>query len=107
MHATLTTLLELTDAVQDAIGAADWQEASRIELRRRALLEQFLEHERGVDDSLAHLRDALADLQTRHNHMIGALHHHRRSLVHDVCRVDLGRRAAEAYDALRDVSESV
>ena len=107
MAVNLQTLLEMTDAVQEAISAADWQEASRLETRRRALLEEFLQRERGVDDSLAHLHHAMTDLQARQNHMIGAVHHHRRAIVHDVCRIDRGRRAADAYDAVRDVSESV
>ena len=96
---TLTELLELTEAVQAAISAGDWQEASRLECHRRMQLSTYLEHARSDDDGFADLRDSLAGLQQRGDQLIGEVQHHRRQLAFEACRLDRGKRAVVAYGA--------
>lgn len=94
---SLERLLELTDTVQEAINAGDWQNAAVAEIERRAMLETYLEQERANNGDLAHLAEALAGLQTRSHRLIGELAHHRRRLEQKVCELGRGRRAVNAY----------
>lgn len=94
---SLERLLELTDTVQEAINAGDWQNAAVAEVERRAMLEAFLEHERASNGDIAHLSEELAGLQSRSNRLIGELSHHRRRLEQKACELSRGRRAVNAY----------
>ena len=94
---SLERLLALTDTVQEAINAGDWQNAAVAETERRAMLEAYLEQERANNGDLAHLTEALAGLQTRSHRLIGELAHHRRRLEQKVCELGRGRRAVNAY----------
>lgn len=100
----LERLLEMTDAVQAAISAGDWQRAAQIESERRALLERYL----GLQDEAggAHVQQTLARLHEHNNRMIGEVHHHRRRLVHEACLIDRGKRAVKAYGELKDRFET-
>ena len=94
---SLEQLLRLTDAVQAAISAGDWQKAAVAEAERRTMLEAYLERERGKNGDLDRLSKELAGLQTRSNHLIGELSHHRRRLEQKACELGRGRRAVNAY----------
>ena len=94
---TLERLLELTDAVQEAISAGDWQNAAVAETERRTMLEAYLERERAKNGDLEHLGEALAGLQSRSHRLIGELAHHRRRLEQKACELNRGRRAVNAY----------
>ena len=94
---SLERLLDLTDTVQEAINAGDWQNAAVAEAERRAMLEAYLEQERARNGNLTHLSDELVGLQTRSNRLIGELSHHRRRLEQKACELGRGRRAVKAY----------
>ncbi|NNC65043.1 MAG: hypothetical protein HKN84_09680 [Gammaproteobacteria bacterium] len=94
---SLERLLDLTDVVQEAISAGDWQNAAVAEAERRAMLEAYIEQERGKNGDLAQLSDELAGLQSRSHRLIGELSHHRRRLEHKACELGRGRRAVSAY----------
>jgi hypothetical protein len=90
---TLAHILELTDRVQAAIDAGEWLAAQDVEVERRAAIEQLVaEQGAGVD-----VKDALAQLQTRNQRMIGEVHHHRRRVLRDASMVKTGQSAASAY----------
>ena len=94
---SLDRLLQLTDAVQAAISAGDWQDAAVAETERRAMLEAYVEQERAKHGDLGQLSEQLAGLQTRSHRLIGELAHHRRRLEQKACDLDRGRRAVHAY----------
>ena len=94
---SLERLLDLTDAVQEAISAGDWQDAAVAEAERRSMLEAYVEQERSRHGDLDHLSEALAGLQSRSHRLMGELSHHRRRLEQKACELGRGRRAVNAY----------
>ncbi len=94
---SLDRLLHLTDAVQAAISAGNWQDAAVAEAERRAMLQAYVEQERAKNGNLDQLGEALAGLQTRSHRLIGELAHHRRRLEQKACELGKGRRAVHAY----------
>jgi hypothetical protein len=101
----LERLLEMTDAVQAAIGAGEWQRAAQLESERRALLERYLGLH-GALDGDARVQEVLVRLHERNNGMIGEVHHHRRRLEHEACLIGRGKRAVKAYGELKDRFET-
>lgn len=93
----LADVLALTDRVQTAITAGEWQAATELEEERRALLARYLDQHRAA--GLEALSDELTALQTTNNRLIGELHHHRRRLVREATTVRTGRQAVRAYSA--------
>ena len=99
----LQAVLEMTDRVQAAIAAGDWQAARDLEVLRRGLLEQWLAHV-GLAD--ARVATALNDLEQRGRHMVGDVQHHRRRVLRDAQTVTTGRAAAAAYGATPEPEDS-
>ena len=95
---TVETVIAITDAVQAAIGAGDWQRASSLESDRRHALESLFTAAASSSGGVRLLEEQLASLQERNNKMIGELHHHRRRLVRDASTISTGRRAAREYE---------
>jgi len=96
MTTTLGSILELTDQVQNAIDAGDWQRASDLEKERRARLESFVV-EQGVGEPGGEIRSALEALQLRNQRMLGEGHHHRRRVLREASTLKTGLSAARAY----------
>jgi isocitrate dehydrogenase kinase/phosphatase len=88
----LDTLLELTDRVQAAIDAGDWQQASELESERRAQLEKLVAEQTAQD-----VRSALDALAQRTHRLIGLVEHHRRRVLREATTVTAGHAAAARY----------
>ena len=93
MSTTLAAILELTDRVQAAIDAGDWQHARELEAQRLASLERLVAQGAGALD----LDGILEDLQRRCLKTIGEVHHHRRRVLRDAALLSAGRTAVTAY----------
>ena len=92
--ASFAAVVELTDEVQRAVQAGEWQQAAVLEARRRAVLEQlFIEHS-GVP---AELRAVLADLEERGQRLTAAVREERGALLRQSEELRRGQRAAAAY----------
>ena len=102
MIPTLATILELTDRVQTALDAGDWQRASELDAERRAQLERLVA-EHGTGEPKSELRNALEQLLERNQRMIGEVHHHRRRVFRDAETVKTGRSAVNAYAAAAEL----
>jgi hypothetical protein len=90
---SIADVLELTDRVQAAIDAGDWQTAQELETQRRAAIERLVaEHGAGGD-----MTGALTQLHERNQRLIGEVHHHRRRVLRDASLVRTGQSAASAY----------
>ena len=101
MSAVFTTILDLTEQVQTAIDAGDWQRAQALEGERRCAIERLV-----ADQTVtAELTAALGDLYARNQRMIGEVHHHRRRIVREASMVRTGQAAVAAY-AVTDSSQS-
>jgi hypothetical protein len=98
MSTTLAGILELTDRVQAAIDAGDWQGAQDLETERRGAIEQLVA-EQGAGDTIG---TSLEELQRRNRKMIGEVQHHRRRVMRDATIVKTGQAAAAAYGAASD-----
>jgi len=92
----LSRVLALTEQVEAAISAGEWQHAAELEAERRAALFALLEQSGGKIGP--QLRDALSGLVARTHRMIGEAHHHRRMLLMEASMVRIGRKAADEYD---------
>jgi hypothetical protein len=92
----LNAVLALTDDVQAAIDAGDWQGASDLEAQRRAKLEVLVAASSGspLRDTL---RDTLDELRRRSMRMIGEVHHHRRRVAREAALLQNGVTAAGSY----------
>jgi hypothetical protein len=88
----LDPLLELTDRVQAAIDAGDWQQANELETERRAQLERLVAEQTAVD-----VRSALDTLSQRTYRLIGLVEHHRRRVLREATTVTAGHAAAARY----------
>jgi hypothetical protein len=99
---TLATILELTDQVQTAIDAGNWQRAGELEAERRAQLERLVA-ENGAGEPGSELRTALEQLLERNQRLIGEVHHHRRRVFRDAETVKTGRSAVNAYAAAAEL----
>jgi hypothetical protein len=98
MTTTLSSILDLTEQVQNAIDAGDWQQASDLESQRRAQLESFIA-ERGIGEPGGDVRTALEALQLRNQRMLGEAHHHRRRVLREASTIKTGQSAARAYES--------
>lgn len=94
--ADISHVIAMTERVEAAIAAGDWQEAADLEAQRRSALVALLE--RGGAPASEDLRAALSGIVSRTHRMIGEAHHHRRSLLWEASSVQLGRKAADEYD---------
>src|SRR5262245_29536728 len=99
MTATLGAVLDLTDQVQSAIDAGDWQRASDLESERRAQLEALVA-EQGIGEPGGDLRGALEALQLRNQRLLGDAHHHRRRVLREAATIKTGQSAARAYESV-------
>lgn len=104
---SLERLLELTDAVQEAISTGEWQNAAAAESDRRAMLEAYVLRAREKHGGIDRLSEELAGLQTRSHRLIGELSHHRRRLEQKACELGRGRRAVNAYLDLDENSANI
>lgn len=98
MTATLTSILELTEAVQSAIDEGDWLRASEIEARRRSMLEAFFAASAARGAGLEPA-GALEQLRERNQRLIGEVQHHRRRVLRDASMIRTGQIAVDAYGA--------
>ena len=98
-EAELREVLALTDAVQAAIDAADWQGAASLEAERRGKLEALVAASgRGAGDR-ERLRDCLIDAQTRSRRLICEVDHHRRRVLREAETISTGQRAVGEYES--------
>ena len=92
MTTAFDTLLELTDRVQAAIDAGDWQQANELENERRAQLEKLVAEQTAMD-----VRSVLEALAQRTHRLIGLVEHHRRRVLREATTVTAGHAAAARY----------
>ena len=92
MTTALDALLELTDRVQTAIDAGDWQQANELETERRAQLERFVAEQTALD-----VRSVFDALAQRTHRLIGLVEHHRRRVLREATTVTAGHAAAARY----------
>jgi hypothetical protein len=92
MTTALDALLELTDRVQAAIDAGDWQRANELESERRVQLERLVAEQTAMD-----VRSVLEALAVRTHRLIGLVEHHRRRVLRDATMVTAGHSAAARY----------
>jgi hypothetical protein len=88
----LDVLLDLTDRVQAAIDAGDWQQANELESERRAQLERLIAEQTAMD-----VRSVLGALAQRTHRLIGLVEHHRRRVLREATTVTAGYAAAARY----------
>jgi hypothetical protein len=100
MSTTLDEVLELTDRVQAAIDAGDWQHAQALETDRRAHLERLV----AAGGTAGALRSTLATLEQRNHRMVGLVQHERRRVLREAGTVKTGHAAANAYASTGDDS---
>ena len=93
MNGRLNEILTLTDAVQQAIDAGEWQRAHDVDVERRALLEA-LALQRGDPAALG---AALADVRARTYVLMGQVEHHKRRVLREASTVKTAHAAAAAY----------
>jgi hypothetical protein len=93
MAVQLTAILDLTEQVQAAIDAGDWQRAGDLEAGRREAIVQLVA-ERSADPQLG---AALADLQARNQRMLGDVDRQRRRLLRESAQLTTGQAAVAAY----------
>jgi hypothetical protein len=98
MYAALNVILELTEEIQTAIDAGEWQRASDIDVERRTRLENLIAEHGSSDDSSA-MRNAFAALLERNRRMIGEVDHHRRAVLRDASMIRTGQAAVSSYGA--------
>jgi len=96
MSSALDQLLELTDRVQAAIDAGDWQQANELETGRRAQLEKLVAEQTAMD-----IRSVLDALAQRTHRLIGLVEHHKRRVLREATTVSAGHAAAARYVANR------
>jgi hypothetical protein len=96
MTTALDGLLELTDRVQAAIDAGDWQLAKALEDERRAQLERLVAEQTALD-----VRSVLDSLAVRTHRLIGLEEHHKRRVLREATTVTAGHAAAAQYAANR------
>lgn len=94
----LSLVIALTERVEAAVAAGEWQEAADLEAQRTAALAALIERSGGKPGIAGELRDALSDIAARTHRLIGEAHHHRRTLLREASMVRLGRKAADEYD---------
>ena len=92
MTTALDALLDLTDRVQTAIDAGDWQQANELETERRAQLERLVAEQTAID-----VRSVFDELAQRTDRLIGLVEHHRRRVLREATTVTAGHVAAARY----------
>jgi hypothetical protein len=93
MNPTVAKTIELTDEVQLAIEAGDWQRAHELEIERRALLEQLAATPLGA----AGMEPELAALEERTARLIGLVQHHRRRVLREAAVARSAQDGVAAY----------
>ena len=91
-------VLALTDQVEAAIAAGEWQQAADLEAQRRATLIGLIERQGVSSNVAAELRDAMAGIASRTYRLIGQAQHHQRALLRDASMIRIGRKAADEYE---------
>jgi len=94
----LARVLALTEQVEAAIAAGEWQQAADLEAQRRATLVGLLERQSASSSIAPELRAAITNVVSRTHHLIGQAHHHRRTLLREASMIRLGRKAADEYE---------
>jgi hypothetical protein len=97
MSTDLNALFELTDRVEAAIGAGDWQRANELESERRAELERLVRLHGDPADRAPVLNAA----QSRTHRLIGLVEHHRRRVLREAATIRTGHAAAVRYVEVR------
>ena len=92
MATALDQLLDLTDRVQAAIDAGEWQQANELETERRAQLEKLVAEQTAMD-----VRTVLEALAQRTHRLIGLVEHQRRRVLREATTVTAGHAAAARY----------
>jgi hypothetical protein len=87
------TVLELTDQVEAAIAAGDWQLANELETKRLAELERLVLAYANPAERLPLMTTA----QGRTRELIGLVEHHRRRVLREATTVRTGHAAAVRY----------
>lgn len=87
------TVLELTDRVEAAIDAGDWQLAHELEGARAAELERLVQ----VHADTAERQAVMDALQSRTHRLIGIVEHHRRRVLREAATVKTGFTGAARY----------
>ena len=93
MPVQLTAILDLTEQVQAAIDAGDWQRARDLEAARRDAIVQLVA-ERAADPQIG---DALAELYARNQRMLADVDRQRCRLLRESALLKTGRAAVAAY----------
>ena len=93
MAPTLGAVLDLTERVQEAIDAGDWQRAQELETERRRELEQLALTPAPAGDLAA----TLERLAERNQRLIGHVEHHKRRVLREAATVRTGHAGAAAY----------
>lgn len=93
MSSQLDPILDLTDQVQNAIDAGEWQRAHELEIERRRLLEHLVMANAGS----AGLGGALSALEQRNNGLIGIVRHHQRRILREAATVKTANAGAAVY----------
>ena len=88
----LDVLLDLTDRVQSAIDAGDWQHANELESERRAQIERLVAEQTAMD-----VRSVFEALAQRTHRLIGLVEHHRRRVLREATTVTAGHLGAARY----------
>jgi hypothetical protein len=93
MTTKLDALVELSDRVEAAIGAGNWQRANELEAERRAEIERLV----GVYADPADRVPVINAAHSRTYHLIGLVEHHRRRVLREATTVRTGHAAAVRY----------
>ena len=89
-------ITQLTERVEAAMVAGDWEEAAMLEHRRQEALVLLVEN--GGPELGAMLQAALAEAAEATYRLIGQALNHRRDVLRKSSTVRASRRAAEAYE---------
>lgn len=92
----LAQALDCTLALRNAVESGQWDEASKLEARRRALLDCFFARVTPPEE-LAEAISRLRELAAANDTLIGIADHVQRSLEREATTVSTGRLAARAY----------
>ena len=95
MNVTLQSILDLTDRVQAAIDAGDWQLAQELETDRRGRLEMLV----AVGGTTSEMLAAMSTLEQRNRRLVGIVQHHKRRVLREASMEKANHVAANAYAA--------
>jgi len=94
--ACLDAAIECTESLRVAVESGQWDDASQLEERRRALLDQFFSRVTPPEE-LEFAIAGLRRLAAANDALIGLADHVQRALEREALTLGTGRRAARAY----------